>query len=198
MKVFLSVGLTYSPVQERFVPAFEQFLSQNSCERLTVGRGNYTARQPILEAREMMEKADAMVVLGFTRTIVERAIEKPGSEAQSGSLPEQVLGNGVVRLTVIETRIGKVFATAGFFDKTGFRIGIGSVLSQKCAAEKPTRRASCVVARLRILLMFAAARRLAWRSPGRFFTPATVCQECLCRCMPEISKLIHQISDSGH
>lgn len=79
MKIFLSVGATYSEEQERFVSAFEVFLSQNSCERMTVGRGSYTARQPILEARDLMESVDAIVVLAFTRTEVKLSVEKPGS-----------------------------------------------------------------------------------------------------------------------
>ena len=79
MKVFLSVGATYSEAQERFVGAFESFLSQNSCERLTVGRGNYSARQPILEARDLMEAADAVVVLAFTRLEVKKAVDKADS-----------------------------------------------------------------------------------------------------------------------
>ena len=82
MKVFLSVGATFSDTQKRFVSAFETFLSQNGCERLTVGRGNYGAQQPILRAREFMEVADAVVVLAFTRLEVKRAIDKPDSAEQ--------------------------------------------------------------------------------------------------------------------
>lgn len=83
MKVFLSVGATYSTDQERFVRAFEVFLSQNGCERLTVGRGNYGAQQPILQTRDLMERAEAVVVLAFTRLIVKKAIEKPGSKDET-------------------------------------------------------------------------------------------------------------------
>lgn len=80
MKVFLSVGATYSETQESFVKAFEAFLSQNECQRLTVGRGNHDPRQPILQARELIEASDAVVVLAFTRTLVHSAIDKPGSK----------------------------------------------------------------------------------------------------------------------
>ncbi|MBV8544069.1 MAG: hypothetical protein JO093_22575 [Acidobacteria bacterium] len=80
MKVFLSVGATYSETQERFVKAFEAFLNQNECQRLTVGRGNYDPRQPILQARELIEASDAVVVLAFTRTLIRSAIDKPGSK----------------------------------------------------------------------------------------------------------------------
>ena len=79
MKVFLSVGATYNEEQEVFVSAFEKFLAQNGCERLTVGRGNYYAQQPLISARELMQTADGVVVVAFTRYILEKAREYPGS-----------------------------------------------------------------------------------------------------------------------
>lgn len=83
MKVFLSVGATYSEEQEHFVSAFETFLSQNGCERLTVGRGSYSAKQPILRARELLEAAEGVVIIAFTRSLVKKAIDKPNSDAES-------------------------------------------------------------------------------------------------------------------
>jgi hypothetical protein len=80
VKVFLSVGATYNEQQETFVSAFETFLSQNGCERLTVGRGNYFASQPIVAARDLMQTADGVVVIAFTRQLIDKAIDKPGSE----------------------------------------------------------------------------------------------------------------------
>jgi hypothetical protein len=82
MKVFLSVGATYNEKQESFVSTFETFLGQNGCERLTVGRGNYFASQPIVSARDLMQEADAVVVIAFTRLRIDRAIDKPGSESE--------------------------------------------------------------------------------------------------------------------
>lgn len=82
MKVFLSVGATYSEDQEQFVQAFEGFLVQNGCERLTVGRGSYTAKQPVLQTRDLMQTAEAVVVLAFTRLLVVDAVDKPGSKDQ--------------------------------------------------------------------------------------------------------------------
>ncbi|HVP53982.1 MAG TPA: hypothetical protein VMU45_03225 [Candidatus Eisenbacteria bacterium] len=80
MKVFLSVGATYSPDQEQFVQAFESFLVQNGCVRLTVGRGSYTAKQPVLQTRDLMQEAEAVIVLAFTRLLVVDARDKPGSK----------------------------------------------------------------------------------------------------------------------
>lgn len=80
MKVFLSVGATYTEKQEIFVEAFELFLGQNGCERLSVGRGDYFAKQPIVSARHLMQSADGVVVIAFTRQIIEKAIDKPESK----------------------------------------------------------------------------------------------------------------------
>ena len=80
MKVFLSIGSTFTKQQEEFVCAFEAFLVQNGCERLTVGRGMYYAKQPVVSARELMHSADGVVVIAFTRYIVKQAIEKPGGK----------------------------------------------------------------------------------------------------------------------
>lgn len=82
MKVFLSVGSTYNEQQESFVRAFETFLGQNGCERLTVGRGSYFSSQPINSAKELMQKADAVVVIAFTRQLIKSAFDKPNSESQ--------------------------------------------------------------------------------------------------------------------
>ncbi|MBU1343086.1 MAG: hypothetical protein KKE44_02850 [Proteobacteria bacterium] len=80
MKIFLSVGATYNEQQERFVSAFETFLGQNGCERLTVGRGNYYANQPVVAARDLMQSAEGVVVIAFTRQIIVEGIDKPDSE----------------------------------------------------------------------------------------------------------------------
>lgn len=79
MKIFLSVGSTYNEQQESFVSTFEAFLGQNGCERLTVGRGSFFASQPIVAARELMQSADGVVVIAFTRQTIKKAIDKPGS-----------------------------------------------------------------------------------------------------------------------
>ena len=80
MKVFLSVGATYNGEQETFVRTFETFLSQNGCVRLTVGRGDYFASQPIVSACDLIQTADAVVVIAFTRLMIEKGVDKPSSE----------------------------------------------------------------------------------------------------------------------
>lgn len=82
MKLFMSVGATYNDEQENFVREFENFIAQSGCQKLTVGRGNYTSDQPVAAARELMRAADGVVVIAFTRQIIEKSIEKPGSDKE--------------------------------------------------------------------------------------------------------------------
>lgn len=83
MKLFVSVGSTYSEEQEGFVQGLETFLQQNGCERLTVGRGRHYAKQPIAAAKDLMGQADGIIVVAFTRFLINSAAEKPGSDQAS-------------------------------------------------------------------------------------------------------------------
>ncbi len=77
MNIFLSIGARYNEEQKTFVAAFESFLVKNGCKKLTVDDNR--ADQPIFAARELMEEADAVIVLAFTRYVLGNAIDKPGS-----------------------------------------------------------------------------------------------------------------------
>lgn len=89
MKIFLSVGATYNEQQEAFVRAFETFLGQNGCERLAVGRGSYFSSQPVNSAKELMQEADAVVVIAFTRQLIQSALDKPNSEQEKELVNEK-------------------------------------------------------------------------------------------------------------
>lgn len=75
MNVFVSVGAQYNDEQKAFVAAFDSFLVANGCQKLTVD--DRRSDQPVFAARELMEKADAVIVLAFTRYVVRTAVEKP-------------------------------------------------------------------------------------------------------------------------
>ncbi|ACF47311.1 hypothetical protein Paes_2315 [Prosthecochloris aestuarii DSM 271] len=79
LKVFLSVGATYTQQQEIYVKAFERFLKDNNCRRLVVGRDCPSSRQPVLQVRDLMRKADAVIVLAFTRYVISSGVQKPGA-----------------------------------------------------------------------------------------------------------------------
>lgn len=80
LRVFLSVGSTYTDDQELFVNTLERLLEEQGCERLVVGRDSPASRQPILQIRDLMRKADAVLVVAFTRYVIKKAIEKPGAK----------------------------------------------------------------------------------------------------------------------
>jgi len=80
LRVFLSVGATYTKDQEHFVTTFERVMSDYGMERLVVGRDKPPARQPVLEVKDLMRKADAVIVLAFTRYIINSGIEKPNAD----------------------------------------------------------------------------------------------------------------------
>lgn len=77
LRVFLSVGATYTKQQEDCVLGFERMLVEYDFERLVVGRDNPPAKQPLLEVKELMLKSDAVVVLAFTRYVIIKGVEKP-------------------------------------------------------------------------------------------------------------------------
>ena len=77
MKVFVSVGTQYNDQQRAFVAALDSFLVANGCYKLTVD--DRRSDQPIFAARELMQDADAVVVVAFTRYIIKNAVEKPDS-----------------------------------------------------------------------------------------------------------------------
>jgi hypothetical protein len=77
LRFFLSVGATYTKEQEDFVRAFERLLSETNVQRLVVGRDSPPSRQPILEVKDLMKRADAVVVLAFTRYVIASGVEKP-------------------------------------------------------------------------------------------------------------------------
>lgn len=80
LRVFVSVGATYTDQQELFVSSFENLLKDNGCTRLVVGRDAPVSRQPILQVKDLMKKADAVIVIAFTRHLVKKAIEKPDAK----------------------------------------------------------------------------------------------------------------------
>jgi hypothetical protein len=79
LRVFLSVGATYTKEQEDFVAAFERVMTESKIERLVAGRDNPPSRQPVLEIRDLMRRADAVIVIAFTRYVVHSGTQKPGA-----------------------------------------------------------------------------------------------------------------------
>jgi hypothetical protein len=82
INVFLSVGRTFTPRQELFVSAIETHIAKKGLRPRTVGRNEFTSRQPfqLIEAR--MAKSAGVLVIALERVLVETGLEKRGSADQ--------------------------------------------------------------------------------------------------------------------
>ena len=83
LRVFLSVGTTYTPEQEAYVRELEFSLERLGCKPETVGRSRQRATQPMHQVRSLMRRADAVIVVAFPRTRITQLIDKPGSPSES-------------------------------------------------------------------------------------------------------------------
>ncbi|MEV5748703.1 hypothetical protein AB0L00_12885 [Actinoallomurus sp. NPDC052308] len=77
--IFLSVGRTYNSNQEDFVCAIEDLLRANGMTPRTVGRNDFTSRQPLELIAEMMDRCKGTVVIAFERIRADHAIEFRGT-----------------------------------------------------------------------------------------------------------------------
>lgn len=80
LRIFLSVGTTYTKEQEYFVKEFETFAKSLNLVLLDTGRHSHVSRQPVLDIREKIRKANAVVVLSLVRYVIKDGIEKPGAD----------------------------------------------------------------------------------------------------------------------
>lgn len=80
--IFLSCGTPSTKEQEEFISAVEAHLKLHGCVPQTVGRSNYSLRQPIQAARDIIGSCHGSVVIAFERTRIIRGIERPESPAQ--------------------------------------------------------------------------------------------------------------------
>ena len=79
-KVFLSCGTPYTSDQDAFISAIEDYLHNHDCETQTVGRSNFSVRQPVQFARNLIAECDGIVVIAFERLRVDKGRDKPRSK----------------------------------------------------------------------------------------------------------------------
>jgi hypothetical protein len=79
-EVFVSVGRTSTPEQERFVSAVEDLLRSNGLEPRTAGRTSFSADQPLVHVRDLMKKCAGTVIVAFERLYLREGTERRGSD----------------------------------------------------------------------------------------------------------------------
>lgn len=78
-KIFLSCGAPYTSEQDIFISRVEEYLRNHNCETQTVGRKNFSVRQPAQFARDLIAECDGVVVIAFERLRVDKGRDKPES-----------------------------------------------------------------------------------------------------------------------
>ncbi|MTD95578.1 hypothetical protein GIW81_14655 [Hyphomicrobium sp. xq] len=81
INVFLSVGRTNTPVQESFVASVEEYLASKGLRSRTVGRNEFTHKQPLQLVDELMDRCAGTLVIALERLFLETAIDRRGSDA---------------------------------------------------------------------------------------------------------------------
>jgi hypothetical protein len=79
--VFLSVGQTVTKEQEAFVSAIERCLLEHDLRPRTLGRNEWSSRQPLQAIKERMDECAGSVIVAFERLHIADGTEKRGSDA---------------------------------------------------------------------------------------------------------------------
>ena len=82
INIFVSVGRTSTPEQEKFVSAIEQYLRDNGFEPRIVGRTAFSSLQPLKFIEQLMHECSGTIVIAFERIYIQEGIEKRGGEAE--------------------------------------------------------------------------------------------------------------------
>jgi len=80
--IFVSVGKTSTPQQEKFVSAIEQYLKNNGFEPRIVGRTDFSSLQPLKFIEQLMHECSGTVIIAFERIYIQEGIEKRGGSAE--------------------------------------------------------------------------------------------------------------------
>lgn len=83
MKIFLSVGRTYTDAQETFVRRIEDHLRAQALVPQTVGRSYFSSQQPLKAVDILMNECVGTVVVALERTFVAQALDRRGSPKET-------------------------------------------------------------------------------------------------------------------
>lgn len=80
MKVFLSVGRTFTPKQKAFVEALEKYLRANGLDPQTVGRTVIKNQRPLKSSADCIHQCVGTIIVAFERLFVADGVEKRDSD----------------------------------------------------------------------------------------------------------------------
>ena len=80
--VFVSVGRTSTPEQERFVAAIESHMLRHALLPQTLGRNYWSSQHPLKAVDELMSQCGGAAIVGFERLRVVNGIDRRGSDKE--------------------------------------------------------------------------------------------------------------------
>ncbi|MGH7598916.1 MAG: hypothetical protein ACREOI_21385 [bacterium] len=80
--IFMSVGKTSTPEQEKFVSTIQQHFVDNGLAPRAVGRTAFTSIQPLKFITELMTECSGTVIIAFERIHIQQGKERRGSDAE--------------------------------------------------------------------------------------------------------------------
>jgi hypothetical protein len=83
INVFLSVGRAFSDIQESFISSIERHLEQSGLRPRTVGRNEFSYKQPLQLVDDLMERSAGALVIALERLSIETGFERRGTPAQT-------------------------------------------------------------------------------------------------------------------
>ncbi len=83
INVFLSVGRAFNASQEKFISSIEEHLTQNGLRPRTVGRTEFTHKQPLQLVDELMNRSGGALVIALERISIEQGVERRGAPEQA-------------------------------------------------------------------------------------------------------------------
>jgi hypothetical protein len=81
INVFVSVGRTFNPQQELFVSSVENYLTEAGLRPRTVGRNDFTHKQPLQLIDELMCRSAGALILALERVAIDQGKERGGPPA---------------------------------------------------------------------------------------------------------------------
>lgn len=81
INVFLSVGRPFTDAQENFIFSVENYLRENKLRPRTVGRNEFTHKQPLRLVDELMRKSAGAIVIALERIQIRDGNELGGPPA---------------------------------------------------------------------------------------------------------------------
>jgi hypothetical protein len=93
--VFVSVGRTSTHKQEEFISSIEQYMRGAGLNPRTVGRNDFSSKQPLVFISELMRECSGTVIIAFERIYIGNGIERRDSDNEKNYRTKKCQQSGI-------------------------------------------------------------------------------------------------------